>query len=113
MIAALVLLALGQALLPPPAAAFGADEAVDEIVVTAIDKKKCRVRFADRDMNDAELKRRSDEWAAGRPLRVIARASTDIKCLAKIAFKLADRGVTRIQFVEPKDVASLVLAPRP
>ncbi|MEG3125612.1 hypothetical protein [Sphingomonas sp. GB1N7] len=97
-----LLLALVQATpAPPPPAA----EATDEIVVTAIDRsKKCRIRFADRDMNDAELKRRSVEWAAGKPLRVVARASTDIKCLAKIAFKLADRGVTRIDFVEPKDL---------
>ncbi|QQV76143.1 hypothetical protein H5J25_11425 [Sphingomonas aliaeris] len=103
-----VLLALSQALPAAPP-----QEAVDEIVVTAIDKKKCRVRFADRDMNDTELRRRSEEWAAGKPLRVVARASTDIKCLAKIAFQLADRGVTRIQFIEPKDLATLPLAVQP
>ena len=103
-----VLLALSQALPAAPP-----QEPVDEIVVTAIDKKKCRVRFADRDMNDAELRRRSEEWAAGKPLRVVARASTDIKCLAKIAFKLADRGVTRIQFIEPKDLATLPVAVQP
>lgn len=107
MIAA-ALLALSQALPAAPP-----EELVDEIVVTAIDKKKCRVRFADRDMNDAELRRRSEEWAAGKPLRVVARASTDIKCLAKIAFKLADRGVTRIQFIEPKDVAALPVTATP
>lgn len=75
----------------------------DDIVVVAR-KQKCSVKFADRDMSDAEFKRRSAEWAAGTPVRVIAREATDIKCLAKIAFKLADRGVTRIQFVEPKDL---------
>jgi hypothetical protein len=101
---ALLLLGLAQAATPP------SDEHVDEIVVTAISKTKCRIRFADRDMNNDELRRRSTEWAAGKPLRVVARASTDIKCLAKIAFKLADRGVTRIQFIEPKDLAPLPVA---
>ncbi|KQS01843.1 hypothetical protein ASG11_13520 [Sphingomonas sp. Leaf357] len=101
MIVVPLLLSLAQATPPPPVP----EDATDEIVVTAIDRsEKCRIRFADRDMNDAELKRRSVEWAAGKPLRVVARASTDLKCLSKIAFRLADRGVTRIHFVEPKDL---------
>lgn len=92
----LLLLALQAATVEPHA---------DDIVVVAR-KQKCSVKFADRDMSDAEFKRRSADWAAGKPVRVIARDSTDMKCLAKIAFKLADRGVTRIEFVEPKDLAA-------
>lgn len=83
--------------------AQAAEPPADDIVVVAR-RQKCSVKFADRDMSDAEFKRRSAEWAAGTPVRVIARETTDIKCLAKIAFRLADRGVTRIQFVEPKDL---------
>ena len=75
----------------------------DDIVVVAA-KQKCRVRFADRDMSDGEFRKRAAEWAAGQPVRVVARRSTDIKCLSKIAFRLADHGVKRIVFVEPKDV---------
>ena len=82
-----------------------AEPAADDIVVVAR-KQKCTVKFADRDMSDADFKRRSAEWAAGKAVRVIARESTDIKCLAKIAFKLADRGVTRIEFVEPKNLTA-------
>ncbi len=82
----------------PPLPATG-----DDIVVVAA-RQKCRLRFADRDLSDAEFKRRAAEWAAGKPVRVIARRSADIKCLAKIAFRLADRGVKLIQFVEPGDL---------
>lgn len=72
----------------------------DDIVVTA-QRQDCRVRFADRELTDREFDARAKEWAAGKPVRVIARNSTDLKCLSKIAFKLADRGVRLIQFVDP------------
>jgi hypothetical protein len=90
----LLLLALAQAAPADPPAG-------DDIVVVAA-KRKCRVRFADRDMSDDELRSRQAEWAAGKPVRIIARQSTDIKCLAKIAFKLADNGVRLIELVEPQ-----------
>ena len=90
-------LLLAQATPPPP------DVTGDDIVVVAA-KQKCRLRFAERDLSDGEFRRRAAEWAAGKPVRVIARRSEDIKCLAKIAFRLADRGVKLIQFVEPGDL---------
>lgn len=102
MAAAAVIAAMLLALAPVPAET--AAPTGDDIVVVAA-KEKCRVRFADRDMSDGEFRRRAAEWAAGKPVRVVARRSTDIKCLSKIAFRLADHGVKRIDFVEPKDVA--------
>jgi len=72
----------------------------DDIVVTA-ERQDCRVRFADRELTDREFDARAREWAAGKPVRVVARANADLKCLSKIAFKLADRGVRLIQFVDP------------
>lgn len=100
----LLLLAL-QAM---PAAPPGDPPVGDDIVVVAA-RRNCRVRFANRDMSESEFRRRASEWAAGKPVRVIARQSTDINCLAKIAFKLADRGVRLIQFVEPADLAAPVV----
>lgn len=79
----------------------------DDIVVTATrDRKDCSVRFADHDMTDREFNERAKDWAGGMPVRVIARTDADIKCLARIAFKLADRGVRRIQFVDPSGARS-------
>ncbi|MFC3579146.1 hypothetical protein [Sphingomonas hylomeconis] len=77
----------------------------DDIVVVAR-STKCLLKFADRELDKAEFKRRTAQWAAGRPVRVIARQSADRKCLAKIAFQLADRGVRRITFVEPSDATA-------
>lgn len=88
-----------------PAPVAGPKATGDDIVVVAA-REKCRLRFADRDMSDAEFRRRVALWAAGVPVRVVARRSADIKCLSKIAFKLADRGVKRIQFIAPGDLAS-------
>jgi len=83
------------------AAGAQADAAMpDDIVVTA-ERQDCRVRFADRQLTDREFDARAREWAAGKPVRVIARASADLQCLSKIAFKLADKGVRLIQFVDP------------
>lgn len=73
---------------------------MDDIVVTAV-RRDCRVRLADQQLTDREFDARAKEWAAGKPVRVIARASTDLQCLSKIAFKLADRGVRRVEFVDP------------
>lgn len=74
----------------------------DEIVVTAV-KQKCRVRLADRLLSDREFDARAREWAAGRPLRVVAPAGADYKCLARIAFRLNDRGVKLIHWVDAPD----------
>lgn len=74
----------------------------DDIVVRAV-RRKCRVEMTRRALSGGEFDRYAKEWAAGRPVRVFAPADADIKCLAKIAFRLADRGVRRITFVEPRD----------
>jgi len=81
------------------------ETASDDIVVLAR-STKCLLRFADRELDKAEFKRRTAQWVAGRPVRVIARQSADLKCLAKIAFQLADRGVRRITFVEPSEATA-------
>ncbi|WP_375272838.1 hypothetical protein [Sphingomonas sp.] len=49
-------------------------------------------------LSDAEFNRRAAEWAAGTPVRVVAPRGADYRCLAKIAFRLADRGVKKIIF---------------
>ena len=69
-----------------------------DVVVTAR-RRRCDVSVANRVVTDAEFKARAAEWAAGVPVRVTAPASADYKCLAKIAFRLADYGVTRITFL--------------
>ncbi len=60
--------------------------------------RKCDVSVADRVLSNAEFKRRASEWAAGTPVRVVAPPGADYRCLAKIAFRLADRGVKKIIF---------------
>ncbi|WP_157082739.1 hypothetical protein [Sphingomonas asaccharolytica] len=73
----------------------------DDIVVTATrDKDKCVVRYADREMNDAELDKRAASWKLGESVRLIAR-DVDFDCARKIATKLFARGVMRVIFVDP------------
>ena len=88
----LILLVAGQ---DPPGNAQS-----DDIVVTAREGG-CRVRLAEQDLSDREFDRHAKEWAQGRVVRVYARANADLKCLTKIAFKLADRGVKRMEFIDP------------
>lgn len=71
----------------------------DEIVVTAV-KDKCKVRLADRMLSDRDFDQRARLWAAGRPVRVISPRGAGYKCLAKIAFRLQDKGVTLIEWVD-------------
>ena len=86
------------------ASAPQADDAPDDIIVQAV-RQKCRVRIADRILSDPEFNAHAKEWAEGKPVRVIAPANADYKCLAKIAFRLNDKGVRRIYFVDPADAA--------
>lgn len=60
--------------------------------------RKCDVSIANRVISDAEFTRRAAEWAAGTPVRVVAPPGADYRCLARIAFRLADRGVKKIIF---------------
>ena len=82
-----------------------AEEAqADDIIVRAV-RHKCEVRIADRILSDPEFNAHAKEWAQGKPVRVIAPAHADYKCLAKIAFRLNDKGVRRMYFVDPADAA--------
>ena len=76
------------------------DAAPVEIVVTAR-RAKCDVSVAKRVISDREFRARAAEWAAGTPVRVVAPSRADIRCLAKITFRLADHGVRNVEFVEP------------
>jgi hypothetical protein len=79
-----------------------ATPAPDEIVVTAT-KWKCEYHLASRLLSNRELDARAKEWALGKPVRIVTPAAADRKCLTKIAFELADRGVRLIEFVDPED----------
>ncbi len=71
----------------------------DQIVVRAV-RRKCEVSVARRILSDREFNARAREWAVGRPLRVVVPAGSSYKCMAKIAFRLNDHGVTRFVFVD-------------
>lgn len=86
---------------PPP------EPPAEDIVVTA-ERSRCSVRLADRVLSNPEFNRRAKDWAAGVPVRVIAPRSADYKCLAKIAFRLANHGVKRMTFVDPPGSVPLV-----
>jgi hypothetical protein len=75
----------------------GASPEPAEIVIVAR-SRRCDVSIANRVLSNAEFKRRTAEWAAGTPVRVTAPPGADYRCLAKIAFRLADRGVKKIIF---------------
>ncbi|GAA0314717.1 hypothetical protein GCM10009087_26420 [Sphingomonas oligophenolica] len=100
LIAAVIVIALGSAL-----QAGTVEPMPDDVVVTAV-RDRCVVKFADKEMTESEFDKRAREWASGRPVRVSARANADIKCLSKIAFKLADRGVRRIEFIDPSGASA-------
>ena len=96
LIAATLMAAMAPQPAPPPAEA-------DEIVVTAV-RRKCHVSLADRVLSDSEFSAHAEEWAKGKPVRVAAPDSASYKCLAKIAFRLAERGVRLIEFVAPQAI---------
>ena len=63
-------------------------------------RRKCGIAIANRILSSREFDRRSAEWARGVPIRVLVPARSDYRCLSRIMFKLADRGVTRADFVD-------------
>lgn len=77
-----------------------------DVVVTAR-KRRCDVAVADRILSSREFDARAAEWAAGVPVRVSAPDSAGRKCLAKIVFRLADKGVRQVEFVDPADAIPL------
>lgn len=93
------LAALLQAAAPPAPPPAAVPPAGDDIVVVA-SRQKCGIAIANRVLSSREFDRRSAEWAAGVPVRVIVPPGSDYRCLSKIMFKLADRGVTRAAFVD-------------
>lgn len=95
----------------PPAAA-PADPVPDDIVVVAR-RHKCNVEMAERTLSAGEFDARMKIWALGKPVRVYAPADSDYKCLAKIMFRLADRGVKLVQFVDTPPVADAAKAVSP
>lgn len=89
--------------LAPPAATATAPPNVEaqEIVVTATRKGKCRIQHAAQTLSDREFEKNAGEWASlGTPVRVVTPTHADYKCLAKIVFRLNDRGVRLIHFVD-------------
>lgn len=88
------------------------DAQPDDIVVTAV-RDTCNLRFADKAMSDAQFEARSAEWKAGKPVRLILRSDADFPCVRKIAKKLFDKGVTRIEFVDPKGKPAFPFEPDP
>jgi hypothetical protein len=86
------------ALLADPSAAAAPDG--PEIVVRAV-RGKCRIQLDERNLSDREFSARAGEWASlGTPVRVISPRGADYKCLARIAFKLNEKGVRLIHFVD-------------
>ena len=90
---------IALALLLATLQAAAAPEEHPEIVVQAV-RRKCRASLANRVLSDPEFARRAQEWAKGVPVRVYAPRSSDVKCLARIAFRLQDHGVRLIHFVD-------------
>jgi hypothetical protein len=76
----------------------GGSGAPDEIVVTAR-PGKCVVEMAKRPLSSVELDRLEKIWAVGTPVRVIRPRGADDRCVTKIMFELARKGVTRAEFV--------------
>jgi hypothetical protein len=95
------MLALATALLvAQPAPVRSAPEPAT-IVVTGSKPGKCRMRLADRALSERQFEAHVGEWARlGRAIRVVHPARTDQLCLARIAFRLHDRGVRVFHFVE-------------
>jgi hypothetical protein len=72
----------------------------EEIVVTA-KRQTCQAFLRGEALSDRELDRYARDWKAGAPVRIRAPSQSDYHCLAKIAFKLNEKGVRLIQFVRP------------
>ena len=94
-----MLLPLLAAALQAAAPAPEPTPAQEEVVVVAT-RKRCGIAIANRLLSSKEFNQRSAEWARGVPVRVRVPAGSDYRCLAKIMFRLADKGVTRAQFVD-------------
>ena len=94
------------------AAPQAGDAMPDDIVVVAV-RDTCTLRFADKAMSDAQFEARSAEWKAGKPVRLILRSDAEFPCVRKIAKKLFDKGVTRIEFADPNGKPAFPFEPDP
>ena len=73
----------------------------EEILVVANGPGECRVRLADGELSERQLRSWAEAWAAqGKPVRVIQPVGAGYQCLAKIAWRLGDSGVRLIHFVD-------------
>lgn len=91
----------------PPAPAreppVSVDAAGETVTIVAQRRAGCRVRFADRTLNEAQLAAKAREWAAaGTRLRVIRPRGADYRCMAKITWQLGEQGLRLFEFVEPQ-----------
>jgi len=96
-LAFMLMLAQPAAETPAPAAETEAES--DVITVTAT-RRKCRVSIANRILSDREFRARAEEWARGRPLTVVSPRGADYRCLARIMFRLNDKGVRLVRWVD-------------
>lgn len=90
----MLLLAVLQAVVVPA-------EIVPADIVVVARERRCDVAIANRVISGREFRARAKEWAAGVPVRVHVPTHADLRCMSRIAFRLADEGVRRIEFVEP------------
>jgi hypothetical protein len=96
----LLLLALAlQAPALPRDTLPGTEAPQDEVVVVAT-RTRCGLSIANRILSSKEFNQRSADWARGASVRVAVPAGSDYRCLSKIMFRLADKGVTRAVFVD-------------
>ena len=80
--------------------------AAPTIVVTGARPRRCRVRLADRSLSDRQLAAHAREWAAlGTPVSVVHSPGAHYRCLARIAFRLQDRGVRLTHYVGMDEAA--------
>lgn len=77
------------------------------IVVTGSKPGKCRMQLADRALSDRQFEAHAGEWARlGLAIRIVHPARVDHLCLARIAFRLHDRGVRVFHFAAEAGVPS-------
>jgi len=71
------------------------------IIVTGTRLGKCKIELAQRALSNRQFEAHAGEWARlGKAIRVVHPARTHRLCLARIAFRLQDRGVRLVHFVE-------------
>jgi biopolymer transport protein ExbD len=82
------------------ASATDAPQATDIVIVAK--KRKCRVQLGNALLSDRELDAYAAQWMKGETVKIHVPSNASYECLAKIMFRLNDRGVTRAQFVDER-----------